>query len=105
MDLYVTVADVKNHLRIDNSDEDAQIRQYILTSQEQAEMIMHRPIYSATDERAVTNDATAVPASIKQFILVNTGDLYKNREGRQEKGYTQYFAHLLDAWIAYGWEE
>lgn len=99
--LYVTVATLKSHLRIDGSDEDSMLSQYILTAQEEAEQRMHRVIYSETDENAVTNDLTKIPAGITQFILVTAGDLYKNRENRQEKSFTTYFQNLLDPWIRY----
>lgn len=99
--LYVAVSTLKSHLRIDTNDEDAMLEQYILSAQEEAEVRMHRPIYSTTDETAVTDDLTAIPASIVQFILVTAGDMYKSRENRQEKGYTLYFEHLLDGWIRY----
>ena len=99
--LYVTVATLKSHLRIDGSDEDALLSQYILAAQEEAEQRMHRAIYSETDENAVTNDLTNIPAGITQFILVTAGDFYKARENKQEKAYSTYFEHLLDPWIKY----
>ena len=99
--LYVTVATLKSHLRIDGSDEDALLSQYILAAQEEAEQRMHRAIYSETDENAVTNDLTKIPAGITQFILVTAGDFYKTRENKQEKPYSTYFEHLLDPWIKY----
>lgn len=101
--LYVTLADVKAHLRIDGTDEDALISQYIEAAQAMAETIMHRPIYSAdTGDNPVTTDSSKIPTQVKQFILVTTGDFYRNRENQQEKGFTTYFCHLLDAFICYG---
>ena len=70
-------------------------------AQEEAEQRMHRAIYSETDENAVTNDLTNIPAGITQFILVTAGDFYKARENKQEKAYSTYFEHLLDPWIKY----
>ena len=99
--LYVTVATLKSHLRIDGSEEDSLLSQYILAAQEEAEQRMHRAIYSETDENAVTNDLQKIPPGITQFILVAAGDLYKNRENRQEKSFTVYFQNLLDPWIRY----
>jgi hypothetical protein len=101
MDLYVTISTMKAHNKIDNDVEDDLIRQYILTAQEEAEMRMHRPIYSATDETAVTNDKDNIPASIIQFILMTSGDLYRVRENQQEKKYETFCQHLLDRWIKY----
>lgn len=101
MNLYVPVNTLKKHLRIDSDDEDSMLEQYILTAQEEAEMRMHRPIYSQTDDSAVTDDLDSIPASIVQFILVTAGDMYKARENRQEKSFTLYFEHLLDGWIKY----
>lgn len=102
--LYVAVATLKSHLRIDADDtsEDALLSQYIETAQEDAETRMRRPIYSDdTDANPVTDDPEKIPAQIKQFILVTAGDLYRNRENRQEKSYTTYFDHLLDQWVDY----
>ena len=99
--LYVSVATLKAHLRIDSSDEDTLLSQYILAAQEEAEQRMNRAIYSETDETAVTNDLEKIPAGITQFILVTAGDFYKARENKQEKSYSTYFEHLLDPWILY----
>ena len=99
--LYVSLATLKSHLRIDSSDEDSLLSQYILAAQEEAEQRMNRAIYSETDETAVTNDPEKIPAGIIQFILVTAGDFYKSRENKQEKSYSTYFEHLLDPWILY----
>ena len=98
----VTTAEAKQHLRIDDDSEDAQISQYILAAQDDAETITHRPLYSETDPDAITDDPTKLPAAVKQFILLTTGDYYRNRENRGEKQFSVYFAHLLDAWVKYG---
>lgn len=47
MALYITLADIKRHLRIDGDDEDALLTDYIEAAQGQAETYMRRPIYSA----------------------------------------------------------
>ena len=101
--LYVTLADVKAHLRIDGTDEDALLAQYIEAAQAMAETIMHRPIYSADSaDNPVTTDSSKIPPQLAQFLLVTAGDFYRNRENQQEKGFTTYFSHLLDAFICYG---
>lgn len=100
--LYVSVATLKAHLRIDGTEEDALLEQYIKSAQEDAETRLRRPIYSAdADANPVTTDPDAIPAQIIQFILVTAGDLYRNRENQQEKTFTTYFEHLLDRWIDY----
>lgn len=103
MDLYVTVAQLKAHLRIDSDSdsEDLLLAQYIESAQEEAETRMRRPICSATDTDAVASTPENIPASIRQFILVTAGDFYMARENRQEKGYTLYYEHLLDRWVRY----
>lgn len=101
--LYVTLADVKAHLRIDGTDEDALLSQYVEAAQAMAETIMHRPIYSADPaDNPVTTDSSKIPPQLAQFLLVTTGDFYRNRENQQEKSFTTYFSHLLDAFICYG---
>ena len=89
MTQLVTTADVKAHL-------------YIMAAQEAAETITHRPLFSETDPDAITDDASKLPAQVKQFILVTAGDFYKQRENRNEKQFAVYFEHLLDAWVKYG---
>ena len=101
MDLYITVAQLKAHLRIDSDSEDTLLAHYIEAAQEEAETRMRRPICSATDTDAVASTPENIPASIKQFILVTAGDFYMARENRQEKGYTLYYEHLLDRWVRY----
>lgn len=101
MDLYVTVDQLKAHLRIDSDSEDLLLAQYIESAQEEAETRMRRPICSATDTDAVASTPENIPASIRQFILVTAGDFYMARENRQEKGYTLYYEHLLDRWVRY----
>ena len=101
MALYVTVDQLKAHLRIDSDSEDLLLAQYIESAQEEAETRMRRPICSATDTDAVASTPENIPASIKQFILVTAGDFYMARENRQEKGYTLYYEHLLDRWVRY----
>lgn len=103
MTQLVTTADVKAHLRIDGTEEDALIAQYILAAQEAAETITHRPLFSETDPDAITDDASKLPAQVKQFILVTAGDFYKQRENRNDRPFTVYFDHLLDAWVKYGY--
>ena len=103
--LYITLSDVKAHLRIDGTDEDTLLTEYIEAAQAMAETIMHRPIYSESEEDdPVTTDSSKIPPQISQFLRVTVGDYYRNRENQQEKSFTTYFAHLLDAFIKYGGE-
>lgn len=103
--LYVTLADVKAHLRIDGTEEDTLLAEYIEAAQAMAETIMHRPIYSENeDDDPVTTDSSKIPPQISQFLRVTVGDYYRNRENQQEKSFTTYFAHLLDAFIKYSGE-
>lgn len=101
MELYITIAQLKSHLRIDSDAEDEMLAQYIEAAQDEAETRMRRPICSATDEDAVASTSEQIPASIKQYILVTAGDFYMARESKQEKTYTEYYTHLLDRWIRY----
>lgn len=100
--LYVSVATVKAQLRIDDDAEDELIAQYIEAAQADAEMRIHRPIYSDNaEDNPVTDDPEKIPPLIKQYILVTAGDFYRNRENQQEKQYTTFFEHLLDSFIDY----
>lgn len=100
MDAYLSIEEIKEHLRIDADDEDALLSHYCIASQQHAEAIMHRPIVG-TDEDAICADAADIPEDIKQYILCLVGDMYKYRENRQEKNFYTYFDHLLDRHIKY----
>jgi hypothetical protein len=100
--LYVSVQSVKEQLRIDDDSEDEQIAGYIEAAQADAEARIRRPIYSENPEdNPVTTDPEAIPALLRQYILLTTGDFYRNRENKQEKQYTTYFEHLLDSFVDY----
>lgn len=100
--LYVSVATVKEQLRIDDDSEDDLIAQHIEAAQGAAELRMHRPIYSDNPaDNPVTDDPEKIPALLRQYILVTAGDFYRNRENKQEKQYTTYFEHLLDSFVDY----
>lgn len=102
MALYITLADIKRHLRIDGDDEDALLTDYIEAAQGQAETYMRRPIYSSNPaEDPVTTDAANIPVCLKQFLRVTVGDYYRNRENQQDKAYSTYYPHLLDGLIKY----
>lgn len=100
--LYLTIDDLKQHLRIDGDDEDELLEEYLETAQDDAETYMRRPIYSANpDDNPVTDDPDKIPPQIKQFLRVTVGDYYRNRENQQDKTYTTYYPHLLDRFISY----
>lgn len=100
--MLISIDDIKAHLRIDGDDEDDLLEQYLSASIQDVELRTKRPLVSATDERAICSTEAELPAIIKQYLLLTIGDMYRNRENKQEKSYTTYFDHLLDAYIDYG---
>lgn len=100
MELYLTLEDIKAHLRIDNDDEDRLLTLYCLASQRHVETIIHRPLVDESED-AVCTCAEDLPEDIKQYILCLIGDMYKYRENKQEKTFATYFDHLLDGYVKY----
>ena len=73
----VTLEEAKLHLRVDGSDDDADITIKLEAAEESAVNFLNRPIpWKGTDGMDVP-----VPASVKAAILLLLGDLYANREG------------------------
>lgn len=68
----VTLTEVKNHLRIDQSAEDALLSSYIEAAEDWISCYLNEPSVPQT-------------AAIKAACLLVVGDLYENREGAGEK--------------------
>lgn len=100
MDAYLSIEEIKEHLRIDADDEDALLAQYCKAAQHHAEAIIKRPLVG-DDSEAVAADAESLPEDLKQYLFCLIGDMYKYRENRQEKNFYTYFDHLLDRFIKY----
>ena len=67
--LLVSVAQLKAHLRIDGSDEDELLEQYIEAAQGEAETRLRRPIYSADADTNPARMRTPIrsPQTRRQF--------------------------------------
>ncbi len=102
-ELPVSLEEVKEHLRIDNEAEDDVIQQYIFASTQQAEHILQREIIYRTDPKALAVNTNEVPQTVKQYILVLTGDMYNHREMHSvvNNTLTTYYKNLLDPYILY----
>ena len=97
----VTLEELKAHLHIDDDFEDASLSQYLLAATQDAEHILQREIIRREDLEALAEDATTVPAVVKQYVLCLAGDMFANRELSGEKQLSVHFAHLLDPFILY----
>ena len=69
VELPVTVAEAKAHLRIDTDADDSILQQYILASTQQAEHILQREIIYRSDPKALADVSDEVPQTVKQYIL------------------------------------
>lgn len=103
VELPVTVAEAKAHLRIDTDADDNLLQQYILASTQQAEHILQREIMHRSDPKALADVSDEVPQTVKQYILVLTGDMYNHREMHSvvNNTLTTYYKNLLDPYILY----
>ena len=73
----VTLDEAKAHLRIDGTDDDADIALKLAAAEDAVVQFLNRPV-PWTDEDDVE---AAVPASVKVAVLLILADLYANREG------------------------
>jgi hypothetical protein len=72
----LTLDEIKAHLRLDGSEEDAHLTLLNEAAQDYASQYMNRAIPWHDDVGA----EQPVPASVKAAILLTIGDLYENRE-------------------------
>lgn len=77
----VTLDEVKAHLRVDGSSEDALLTLQLDAAQDAAAQYLNRPIPWTNAE----GQAVDVPASVKVAILLILGALYANREAQSER--------------------
>lgn len=73
----VTLQEAKAHLRVDGTDDEADITLKLAAAEDQVVQFLNRPVPWADAE----GNAVAVPASVKAAILLVLGDLYSLREG------------------------
>ena len=65
--------DVKNHLRIESSDEDTLLQSYLDAATASVADYLGQPL------------PDPVPAPVEAAILLRVGDLYENREGQTDR--------------------
>ncbi len=83
----MTLDDLKNYLRVDTSDEDADLARLLAAAIAAVTDYLDRPVYdtqealdTATANSVDTTDAIVITAPIEAAILLQAGDLYANRE-------------------------
>jgi uncharacterized phage protein (predicted DNA packaging) len=74
----VSLSLAKNHLRVDQSEEDSLIQSYIDAAEQYVEGYINRTIPGSLDSPVTT------PKPIISAILLIVGDLYENRLGASE---------------------
>jgi uncharacterized phage protein (predicted DNA packaging) len=75
----ITLTEAKDHLRVQESDEDALISLYIEAAEAEIKNYINRdiPIVSGTSSK--------LPAPIKAAALLLVSDLFENRDGAADK--------------------
>jgi hypothetical protein len=81
--VLVNTSEAKQHLRVDNCDEDVYIDTLINAAESHIQSYLNRPLEPWTDD----SPPDLVPTSVKQAALLIVGDLYANREAQSEKQY------------------
>ena len=77
--MILTLTEIKNHLRVDQSVEDDLIQLYSDAAEDSIRNYLNRDIPGENDS------PVAVPAAIRSAILLYIGDLYHNREAKTDK--------------------
>ena len=100
--MIVQLSLIREHGNFDSDDiSDTLLTQYYDAAVENVETYCHRPLVSDTDENAIAQSESAVPAEIKQFLLVVICDYAEKRERISDKTLSTYHNHLLDKYILY----
>lgn len=76
----VTLEDAKLHLRVDHSADDALIEALCLSATQMAEHELQRGLISREGTVGFGEDPTDVPASIRQWILMQVAHFYEQRQ-------------------------
>ena len=100
--MIVQLSLIREHGSFDSDDiSDTLLTQYYDAAVGNVETCCHRPLVSDTDENAIAQSESAVPAEIKQFLLVMICDYAEKRERISDKTLSTYHNHLLDKYILY----
>lgn len=76
----VSLDEAKLHLRVDHNNDDPLINALCLSATQMAEHELQRGLISREGTVGFGANPSDVPASIKQWILLQIGYLYENRE-------------------------
>lgn len=102
----VTLAEAKDHLRVDHDAEDGLIEALCLACTQAAEHELLQPIITREGAEGLAEDADGVPAGIKQWILLHVGHFYENRAAASAStlNVLPHLDGLLAPWKVY-WDE
>lgn len=94
----VTLADAKAHLRVEHADEDELINNLILAATQAAEHELQRVLITRGDQTGYGASPADVPVGIRQWLLLNVGYWYANRESAsmQQLEPLPFVGRLLD---------
>ena len=76
----VTLADAKHHLRVEINDDDTLIESLCMAATQMAEHVLQRALISRGDVVGYGDSPADVPNAIRQWMLLQIGHLYENRE-------------------------
>ena len=96
----VTRAEAKEHLRVDYTDDDRLIDALCLACTQMAEHELQRGLITRDGTDGFGAHPGAVPAGIRQWVLLNVGFFYEHRSAATDtaKSPLPFIASLLDPW-------
>lgn len=93
---------IREHTHFTEDDlSDELLTQYYNAAVGGVQTYCHRVLVSDTDPDAIATSEEAVPAEIKQWLLVVITDFCEKRERISDKTLSTYHNHLLDNYILY----
>lgn len=93
---------IREHTHFTEDDlSDELLTQYYHAAVGGVQTYCHRVLVSDTDPDAIATSEEAVPAEIKQYLLVVITDFCEKRERISDKTLSTYHNHLLDNYILY----
>lgn len=93
---------IREHTHFTEDDlSDELLTQYYNAAVDGVQTYCHRVLVSDTDPDAIATSEEAVPAEIKQYLLVVITDFCEKRERISDKTLSTYHNHLLDNYILY----
>lgn len=81
----VTLEEIKEHLRLDTTEENSLLELYALAITQRAEHILGRALITREGQEGYGDKPAAVPAAIRHWILLHVAQAYENRETKMDE--------------------